>query len=104
MLTAFYSREGISIVHADCRDALSQLPAECIDFVLTDPPYVVSYQGRWDGARREIAGDSDGKWIQPVFSELHRVLKPNSFCVTFYGWPHADLFVGTFKSLGFRIV
>ena len=32
------------------------------------------------------------------------MLKRDSFAVVFYGWKHADLFVGTFKALGFRPV
>jgi site-specific DNA-methyltransferase (adenine-specific) len=31
-------------------------------------------------------------------------LEPDSFCVSFYGWPHTDLFVGVWKALGFRLV
>jgi site-specific DNA-methyltransferase (adenine-specific) len=35
---------------------------------------------------------------------MQRVLREDSFLVTFYGWPHGDVFVSTFKDLGFRIV
>ena len=31
-------------------------------------------------------------------------MKADTFAVTFYGWPHADLFVGLFKAPGFRLV
>jgi hypothetical protein len=42
--------------------------------------------------RRVIEGDSDGDWVEPVYFEVSRVLKPNSLCCTFYGWPHAEIF------------
>jgi site-specific DNA-methyltransferase (adenine-specific) len=32
------------------------------------------------------------------------VLLENSFAVSFYGWPHADVFAGGFKAIGFRLV
>jgi hypothetical protein len=32
------------------------------------------------------------------------VLAPNSFCVSFYGWPHTDLFLAAFRAAGFRPV
>ena len=32
------------------------------------------------------------------------MLKADSFAVSFYGWSAADVFVGTFKALGFRLV
>ena len=71
--------------------------------MLTDPPYLVNYQGRWDGERKTIVGDDDPGWLVPAYAELFRVMKPDSFAVTFYGWPHADLFVGVFKEVGFRL-
>lgn len=83
---------------------LPELQAESVDFVLTDPPYLVGYRGRWDGDRRIIVGDEDPAWLAPAFSEIFRVMKKDTFCVSFYGWPHADVFVGLWKSLGFRLV
>lgn len=97
----FYHREGITIYHADCRDVLPCLPAESVDFVLTDPPYLVSHAGRWDRKHEPITGDDDPSWVAPVFAELYRVLRRDSLCVSFYGWPHADLFVSAFKAAGF---
>jgi len=43
-------------------------------------------------------------WLFPAFAELHRVLAPNSFCISFYGWPHADRFLMAFRKAGFRPV
>ena len=64
----------------------------------------MNYTGRWGGPREAIVGDGDASWVLPVFSELWRVLRDDSFAVTFYGWPHAELFVGAFKAVGFRLV
>ena len=100
----FFEHNGIRIFHEDCLRVLPELPAESIDFVLTDPPYLVGYRGRWDGDRRIIVGDEDPAWLAPAFSEIFRVMKKDTFCVSFYGWPHADVFVGLWKKLGFRLV
>jgi site-specific DNA-methyltransferase (adenine-specific) len=100
----FFEHNGIRILHDDCLRVLPDLPAESVDFVLTDPPYLVGYRGRWDGSRRMIVGDDNPAWLAPVFCELFRVMKKDTFCVSFYGWPHADVFVGLWKSLGFRLV
>lgn len=100
----FEDCQGLTVVHGDCLDVLPCLPSRSVDFVLTDPPYLVDYRGRWDGERKAIVGDDDSRWVRPVFAELHRVLKDDAFAVTFYGWPHADVFVGTFKEVGFRLV
>ena len=35
---------------------------------------------------------------------MYRVLKPDSFAVSFYGWSKADRFLNAFRSAGFRVV
>jgi adenine-specific DNA-methyltransferase len=99
-----YDEDGVAIYHGDCVRILPTLPAGSIGFVLTDPPYLVNYQGRWDSGRKSIVGDDHPAWLVPSYAELFRVMQPDSFAVTFYGWPHADLFVGVFKQVGFRLV
>ena len=90
-----------SIVNADCLMALPKLAARSINFALTDPPYIARYRSR-DG--QTVLNDDNDEWLKPAFSEIHRVLERNSFCVSFYGWPHANLFIDAYLSAGFRIV
>jgi len=87
------------IIHGDCLEIMPQLPSESIDFVVADPPYLVNYTPR---DRRQIANDINGEWLQPAYAEMYRLLKPNTFCVSFYGWPHVERFMGTWKECGFR--
>ena len=100
----FLDQAGITIFHGDCLHVLPTMPADSVDFCLTDPPYLVRYKGRWELGQEHIVGDDDPSWLLPSFAEIWRVLKPDSFCVSFYGWPHSDLFVGVWKALGFRVV
>lgn len=99
-----FDHDGITIFHGDCLDVLPGMPSESVDFVLTDPPYLVRYKGRWELGQEHIVGDDDPSWLMPSFAEIWRVLKPDTFCVSFYGWPHSDLFVGVWKAIGFRLV
>ncbi|MFO0847104.1 MAG: DNA methyltransferase [Gemmataceae bacterium] len=103
--TPDYARGGVTVYHADCRAVLPSFPGGSVDFVLTDPPYLVSYRGRWGRGGRPIAGDDGpGDWLLPAYAELRRVLRPDGFCVSFYGWPHADAFLGAWRAAGFRPV
>lgn len=102
--TPYFQRDGITVFHGNCCDVLEQLTAESFDLVLTDPPYLVGYTGRWDSTQEEIHGDSDPSWLHPAFSQVWRVLKADSLCLSFYGWPCADEFLGCWKALGFRPV
>jgi DNA modification methylase len=90
-----------SIVRGDCLDVLPELADGSADFVLTDPPYIVRYQSR-DG--RTVANDDNTAWLKPAFAELYRVLAPDRFAVSFYGWPHAGEFLDAFRLAGFSVV
>ena len=98
----YYEHNGITIYHGDCLEILPDLSAETFDMVLTDPPYLVSYSGRWGSDWTPIEGDSDPAWVVPVYAELWRILKPDSLCVTFYGWPQSELFFSAWRLAGFR--
>jgi len=99
-----YDRDGITLYRDDCRNVLPIFPAETFDMVITDPPYLVSYAGRWGSDWGVIEGDSDPSWVLPVFMEISRVLKPDSLCLSFYGWPHTDIFFSAWRKAGLRPV
>lgn len=90
-----------TVLHGDCTRILPQLPADSADFILTDPPYLVGYRDR---SGRTVKNDRNAEWLKPAFAGMHRVLKPNAFCVSFYGWNKADLFFEAWRAAGFRIV
>lgn len=88
----------IKIINGDCTEVLRRLRSACIDLVVTDPPYLVSYRSR-DG--RSIRNDDkSGSWLKPAFAEIARVLKPDRFCVSFYGWNQVDRFLSAWKEAG----
>lgn len=90
-----------TVLSGDCLTLLPRMPARSVNFVLTDPPYIVRYKSR-DG--RSICNDDNDTWLLPAFRETYRVLEPHSFCVSFYGWPHADKFMRAFRKAGFSII
>jgi site-specific DNA-methyltransferase (adenine-specific) len=69
--------------------------------VLTDPPYFVQYRDR---SGRTIANDSDPESVLGAFNDVFRVLKANTFCISFYGWNQVDAFVRVWRQAGFRPV
>ncbi|ERK05972.1 Adenine-specific methyltransferase [Serratia fonticola AU-AP2C] len=80
---------------------MAGFPSNSIDFVLTDPPYLVGYTDR---SGRSIANDKSDEWVKPAFREMFRVLKPDSLAVSFYGWNRVDTFMSAWKQAGFRVV
>ncbi len=71
----------------DCFEKLRELPDECIDLVLTDPPYGIDYQSNRRVARPKLPkfeNDIDLSWVAGWVDEVHRVLKNDRhfYCFT----------------------
>jgi site-specific DNA-methyltransferase (adenine-specific) len=86
-----------SLLHGDCLEVMRGIASASIDLIVTDPPYLVRYKSR-DG--RSIANDDNDRWLIPAFLQMARVLKDNSFCVSFYGWNKVDSFMAAWKQAG----
>ena len=96
-ITPFLNR----ILHGDCIEVLPTLPANSVGLILTDPPYIAGYRSR-DG--RTHANETNHRWLQPAFAAMYRVLQPDSFCVSFYGWHKVDRFMMAWRAAGFTPV
>lgn len=88
-------------MQGDSVQLMATFPDSSIDFILTDPPYLVGFKDR---SGRSIAGDVSDEWVRPASQEMFRVLKNNSLAVSFYGWNRVDTFMQAWKAAGFRVV
>jgi site-specific DNA-methyltransferase (adenine-specific) len=68
------------IIKGDCLQVLQMLPSESVDLVVTDLPYFVRYRDRLG---RTIANDSDPASVMGAFDDVYRVLRSNTYCVSF---------------------
>ena len=93
----FTSNSPNSILLGDCTRLMADLDADSVDFVLTDPPYLVAYRDR---SGRTVANDDDDAWLGPAFRQIHRVMKDSTLCVSFYGWHKVDLFFAAWRAAG----
>jgi len=89
------------ILQGDCISIMQGFPACSVELIVTDPPYLVNYKDRLG---RTIQNDINHDWVKPAFKQAFRVLKQNSFCVSFYGDTHIDVFMAAWKEAGFRPV
>jgi site-specific DNA-methyltransferase (adenine-specific) len=87
-----------TIAHGDCIQVMRQMPANSVDFILTDPPYLVNYKDR---TGRSIQNDSNSDWLIPAMREAYRVLKQDRVAVMFYGWNAVDKFFAAWRQAGF---
>lgn len=85
-------------IQGNCVHIMSGFPDNAVDFILTDPPYLVGFRDRQG---RTIAGDKTDEWLQPACHEMYRVLKKDALMVSFYGWNRVDRFMAAWKNAGF---
>ena len=88
------------VLLGDCVERMRAMSAGSVDFVLTDPPYLVRYRDR---SGRSLLNDDSDAWLEPAFAQMYRLLKPDSFLVSFYGWDAVDRFVSAWRGAGFQI-
>lgn len=90
-----------AVIHGDCVQAMAGMPDACVDFVLTDPPYICGYRDRQG---RTIANDTSSDWLEPAFCEVYRLMKPDTLCISFYGWTAMEPFLAAWQAAGLRRV
>lgn len=90
-----------TIARGDCIEIMRQIPANSVDFILTDPPYLVNFRDR---TGRTLQNDTNADWLRPAMAEAFRVLKPNRLMLCYYGWPRAEKFLEAWRSAGLRPV
>lgn len=66
------------LYHGDCLDYMRTMPDDCVDLIVTDPPYKIETHGAGLMSRRfyqgQVAPMSDG-FSEDVLSEMVRVMK-----------------------------
>lgn len=75
--------EQITLVHDDCLSYLKTLPDNHIDLIATDPPYYKIKKNAWDN--QWATADDYLAWLDDIFSEFWRVLKPTGSLYCFCG-------------------
>ena len=74
----------------NCLEVMKQIPDKSIDLVLTDPPYNMNLQPQ-RGPTNAIVNDNMLSedfilFIDSYFKECYRILKDDTFLITFLGW------------------
>jgi len=82
------------LIHADCLEALRNLPDNSVDSVVTDPPYGLSFMGKkWDYDVPSV----------DIWQECLRVLKPGGYLLSFAGTRTQHRIACGIEDAGFEI-
>lgn len=62
------------IILGDCLEVMRGMPDNCVDVVLTDPPYFKIVANEWDRQWKTIAEFQE--WVGVIGRELRRIMRP----------------------------
>lgn len=96
------------LYNADCITAMRTMPNECVDMVLTDPPYNINFVPQRTAERGAILNDNLSvadfdKLLGDYFTECYRLLKPDTFLVSFMSWATIPAFEKAIRAASFQI-
>jgi site-specific DNA-methyltransferase (adenine-specific) len=112
---ALHKEEGCRLLAGDCLELLNELPAQSVDLVFADPPYLLSNggttcssgkrvsvdKGKWDASAGLAA---DHEWNVTWLRACQRVLKPSG-TIWVSGTHHVIFSIGfAMQQLGFHLL
>lgn len=87
-----------TIKHGNCIDLMPELPAQCVDLIITDPPFAIDFEAKRNNYNRkqsrvldgynEIKGDDYQAFTSAWLAQATRVLKDSGSMYIFSGWNH----------------
>jgi DNA modification methylase len=80
-------------------EVMRRIPANSVNSILSDPPYLVNYRDR---SGRTIQTDANIDCLKPAMREAYRVLKQDRVAIMFSGGMKVDAFFDGSKAAGFR--
>lgn len=86
--------EGFNkIYNTNCLEFMNTLPDKCIDLVLTDPPYGMSFQSNYRIKKHDsIVNDDNLDWLPLFVEQSFRILKDDTHAYFFCSFHNIDIF------------
>jgi site-specific DNA-methyltransferase (adenine-specific) len=110
-----FAKGGCRLLVGDCLALLDQLPAQSIDLIFADPPYLLSNGGTTCASGKRVSVDkgkwdasaglkSDHEWNERWLRACQRVLKPSG-TIWVSGTHHVIFSIGfAMQTLGFHLL
>jgi DNA modification methylase len=92
----------------DCIELMPNMQDECVDHVVTDPPYGIDLAMMPDIKNIENVVDTHDveqniSMFEPFLRESFRLLKPSGYCVFWYDLDHHEKLQALGKAIGFKV-
>ncbi len=103
-----------AVHNEDCISGMSKLPDNCIDLIITDPPFAIDFKAKRSNYNRkdsrvldgynEIAASDYAEFTRSWMSESHRLLKDSGSAFVFSGWNNLKDILVAIDEVGFATV
>lgn len=75
------------IIEGDSLEVLKDMPAASVDWIVADPPYMISVASSGSGKLNPWADLMNAsRWFRDLYVETRRILKPSGAFWTFHNW------------------
>ncbi|MHA1714518.1 MAG: DNA-methyltransferase [Promethearchaeota archaeon] len=101
------------IIYDDCMQGMDEMPDECVDLIIADPPFGIKFNGKGSqynrkgelviSGYREVDTDYD-KFSFTWISRLPRIMKESSSAYIFSGWTNLHDILYAIKKSGLTII
>lgn len=96
------------LILGDCLEVLPTLPANSVDAIVTDPPYLLEFMGKdFDSQHKDLKGENDGQrmqeWHKRWAKAALRVLKPGGYLLAFGGSRTSHRLTSALEDTGFDV-
>lgn len=96
------------VVLGECVSTMRAMPAECVDLVVTDPPYGIAYRSNMRIARERFDPIANDAGFDPEFqsvwlAECYRLLRPDTHLYVFCSDHHLGEFRAAVEVAGFNV-
>jgi site-specific DNA-methyltransferase (adenine-specific) len=98
----------------DCREGMAQMAAECVDLIVTDPPFAIEFRARRSNYNRtqervlegynEIPQEHYYAFTLTWMQQAYRVLKDSGSMYVFSGWNNLRAILNALHDTGFVTV
>jgi DNA modification methylase len=99
---------GKLFLNVDCIEHMPKMDAECVDHVVTDPPYGIDLTQMTEIKNienvvetHEVQQNID--MFEPFLEQSYRILRPSGYCVFWYDITHQEKLMGLANKMGFKV-
>jgi len=103
-----------TIIYKDCIEGMKQLPANCIDMIIADPPFGINFTGKEQMYNRvegnvidgyvEIPQEDYDQFTDAWISELPRIMTNTATAYIFSGWTNLEMVLAAARRAGLKLI